>query len=833
MPLHWRIWRPDKSLEDEVPVSGRQIDINRRDAVTMLATGATLTAPSMGRAAAARNASPASDTILWYAQPASSWVEALPVGNGRIGAMVHGGTDHEYIQLNEDTMWAGGPYDPVSPDGLAALPEVRRLVFAGKYAEAQTLVGAKLMARPLRQMPYGTIGTLVIDRAGAPGGTPPARSPSGTTSMVTPVEPAVPLADYRRELDLEAAVARTRWSGEGTVFQREVIASPRDQVIAVRMSADRTGAIDVDLSLTSPIKQCRVEPGRGAEIVLLGSNDAASGVAGALRFEARVRAIATGGSVRVVGDRLVVRGASELVVLVAMATSYRRFDDVSGDPAAITRAQIDGAAGRGYRRIARDARDAHRTLFSRVTLDLGRSPGADRPIDRRIRDGETGEDSALATLYFNYARYMLIACSRPGSQPANLQGIWNDVTNPPWGGKYTVNINTQMNYWPAEPTNLAECVEPLVALVRDLAVTGARTARAMYGARGWVCHHNTDLWRATAPIDGPAFGMWPTGGAWLCTHLWDRYDYSRDTAYLASVYPLLRDAALFFVDTLQEDPGSGFLVTNPSLSPENDHGHGSSICAGPTMDMSILRDLFDQAAKAATILRLDAELAKQFVATRGRLAPFKIGASGQLQEWQEDWDAGATDIHHRHVSHLYGVYPSHQIGTHATPVLAAAARRSLDIRGDEATGWATAWRIALWARLGDGNRAHHILRFLIGPKRTYPNMFDAHPPFQIDGNFGGAAAIAEMLVSSVDGEIILMPALPDAWPTGSVTGLRARGACEVALSWRGGQLTQATVTPSRDGEARVRYGKVVLPLRLRAGRPIHLAGAAFRPPKRA
>ncbi|MDH7975852.1 glycoside hydrolase family 95 protein [Sphingomonas sp. AR_OL41] len=774
-----------------------------------------------------------SDTILWYAQPAVRWVEALPVGNGRIGAMVHGGIDHEYIQLNEDTMWAGGPYDPVSPDALPALADVRRLVFAGKYAEAHALIGAKLMARPLLQMPYGTIGTLVIDRAGVPAGTSPARSSNGTTSMVTPLEPAVPLADYRRELDLNAAVAGTRWSREGTAFHREVIASPRDQVIAVRLSADRTGMIDVDLSMVSPLKQCHVDPGRHAEIVLLGRNESSSGIASALHFEARVRAVAKGGSVRVVGDHIVVRGANELVVLVAMATSYRRFDDVSGDPAAITRGHIDRAAGRGYARIARDARAAHHALFSRVKLDLGRSSGADRPTDRRIRDGETGDDPALATLYFNYARYLLITSSRPGSQPANLQGIWNDVTDPPWGGKYTVNINTQMNYWPAEPTNLAECVEPLVALVRDLAVTGARTAKAMYGARGWVCHHNTDLWRATAPIDGPEFGMWQTGGAWLCTHLWDRYDYSRDTAYLASVYPLIRDAALFFVDILQQDPSSGFLVTNPSLSPENNHGHGSSICAGPTMDMSILRDLFDQAAKAASILGLDADLAKQFISTRQRLAPFKIGASGQLQEWQEDWDAGAEDIHHRHVSHLYGVYPSQQIGARATPALATAARRSLDIRGDEATGWATAWRIALWARLGDGNRAHHILRFLIGPKRTYPNMFDAHPPFQIDGNFGGAAAIAEMLLRCVDDEIVLLPALPDAWASGSVTGLRARGACEVALSWHGGRLTRATVTPSRDGAAQVRYGEVVQPLQLKAGQPIDLVGAAFNPPKRA
>ncbi len=805
----------------------RNFEVSRRDAVALLATGATGVVPGMVHAAAGQSSVPSSDTVLWYAQPATSWVEALPVGNGRISAMVHGGTDHEHLQLNEDTLWAGGPYDPASPEALAALPEVRRLVFAGKYAEAQALVGAKLMARPLRQMSYGTIGTLVIDRAGAPAGIPPLRSPSGTTSMVTPIDPSVPLGGYRRELDLESAVASTRWSSDGVVYRREVIASPDDQVIAVRLTADRAGAIDVDLSLLSPLRKTRIEPGRKGEILLLGGNDDAFGIAGALRFEARVRAIARGGTVESDGGKLRVRGARELVILIAMATSYRRFDDVSGDPATITRGQIDRAVVRGYASIARRARDAHRALFGRVALDLGRSPNADRPTDHRIRDGESGNDPSLATLYFNYARYMLIACSRPGSQPANLQGIWNDVTNPPWGGKYTININTQMNYWPAEPTNLPECVEPLIAMVRDLAVTGARTARTMYGARGWVCHHNTDLWRATAPIDGPGFGMWPTGGAWLCTHLWDRYDYNRDEAYLASVYPLIRDAALFFVDVLQEDPRSGFLVTNPSLSPENNHGHGSSICAGPTMDMAILRDLFDQAAKAAVILKRDPDLARQFAATRKRLAPYKVGISGQLQEWQEDWDAGANDLHHRHVSHLYGVYPSQQISTATTPELATAARRSLDIRGDEATGWATAWRIALWARLRDGNRAHHILQFLIGPKRTYPNMFDAHPPFQIDGNFGGAAAIAEMLMSSVDGEIVLLPALPDAWPAGSITGLRARGACEVAVSWKAGHLTKATIRAFADGPVKVRCGNVVRTLPMKAHQVVELRGTGL------
>ncbi|WP_342657309.1 glycoside hydrolase family 95 protein [Sphingomonas sp. NY01] len=804
--------------------------INRREAVAGLSASASVAMPvaSAARPNAADIQNVAS-TVLWYAQPAASWVEALPVGNGRISAMVHGGTDHEYVQLNEDTFWAGGPYDPANPDALAALPEVRRLVFAGRFAEAQALVGEKLMARPIRQMPYGTIGTLVIDRAGAPAATAPAPAPKGLTSEVTPAEPSTPVTGYRRELDLDSAVASTRWTVGGIAYRREVIASPSDQVIAIRLTAGQGRTIDVDLSLTTPVKQSQVIAGRSdGEIVLSGRNEAAHEIAGALRYEARVRAVATGGQVRHDDGRLSVRGASELVVLVAMATSYRRFDDVSGDPTAITCGQIDAATQRGYHRIAQDTMAAHRELYRRVSIDLGCGPGADQPTDHRIRNGEAGADPSLAALYFNYARYMLTACSRPGSQPANLQGVWNDTTNPPWGGKYTININTEMNYWPAEPTNLAECVEPLIAMVRDLAVTGTRTARVMYGARGWVCHHNTDLWRATAPIDGPAFGMWPTGGAWLCTHLWDHYDYGRDAAYLASVYPLIRDAALFFVDTLQQDPGTGFLVTNPSMSPENNHGHGSSICAGPTMDMAILRDLFDQAVKAAAILGTDAELARQFLVTRERLAPYKIGEQGQLQEWQADWDAGANDLHHRHVSHLYGVYPSQQIGSITTPALADAARRSLDIRGDEATGWATAWRIALWARLGDGNRAHHILRFLLGPKRTYPNMFDAHPPFQIDGNFGGAAAIIEMLVSSTHDEITLLPALPDAWPSGTVTGLRARGGYTVSLSWSGGKLVAATITPTHTGTAKIRLEGAVRTFQVKARQSIRVTGASLK-----
>ena len=800
-------------------------DLNRREAIAALSAGASLVAvPS---ADAAPEAGRTADHTLWYAQPAQSWVEALPIGNGRLGAMVFGCTDHERLQLNEDTFWQGGPYDPVNPEARANLPKVRELIFAGRYAEAEQFANAKVMATPLRQMSYSTIGVLRIDRAGAPPSPPPAPAPKAIESVVTPPRPLEPVPGYRRELDLDRAVATTRWTADDITWRREALASPVDQVIAVRFTAGAKGRIDVDLAFETPIKRAKTTA-TGAELLLAGRNDSSNGIDGALRFEARVRALPRGGRVEAAGDRLLVRGAKELVILIAIATSYRRFDDVGGDPTAITTAQIAKAARRSFAAILDDATAAHRALFGRVSLDLGESAAAALPTDQRIRRFADSDDPGLAALYFQYARYLLISSSRPGSQPANLQGLWNETTSPPWGGKYTININTEMNYWPAEPTNLPECVEPLVAMVRDLSITGARTARDMYGARGWVCHHNTDLWRASAPIDGAKYGLWPTGGAWLCTHLWDHYDYSRDKAYLASIYPIIRGAALFFLDTLQRDPRSGYLVTNPSLSPENNHGHGSSLCAGPTMDMSILRDLFEQVATAARIVGRDADLAQQLMATRERLAPFKIGHEGQLQEWQQDWDMDAVDIHHRHVSHLYALYPSHQISVERTPKLAAAAQKSLEIRGDHATGWATAWRINLWARLRDGNHAYSILRYLIGPQRTYPNMFDAHPPFQIDGNFGGGAAIAGMLLDSSSDEIVLLPALPAAWPTGSVRGLRARGGCEVDLAWRDGELVEAWLRGHAAATHRIRYGASTKVLDIADRQPVRLLGRQLR-----
>jgi alpha-L-fucosidase 2 len=526
--------------------------------------------------------------------------------------------------------------------------------------------------------------------------------------------------------------------------------------------------------------------------------------------------------------QIIVRGADSATIYLALATSYRRFDDVGGDPDAITLDQIDKASARPFSDLLRRASAGHRELFARVTLDLGGSDAETLPTDVRLARNETADDPALAALYFHYARYLLIACSRPGGQPANLQGLWNDQVKPPWGSNYTININTQMNYWPAEAGNLAECAEPLFDFISDLAQRGAETARKMYGARGWVAHHNSDLWRGTAPFDHARAGLWPTGGAWLCIHLWDHYDYGRDLRFLARAYPLMRGASQFFLDTLQTDPATGWLVTSPSVSPENRHGFGSTLCAGPTMDMQILRDLFDHTMEAARILGQDPDFVAELMRARDRLVPTRVGSQGQLMEWKDDWDAVAVEPQHRHVSHLYGLYPSWQLDPALHPDLAAAARRSLQTRGDRTTGWAIAWRINLWARLRDGDHAHDVLRLLLARERTYPNMFDAHPPFQIDGNFGGAAAIMEMLVQSKGQVVDLLPALPAAWPTGSLHGVRVRNGGVADLDWRGGQLERVSLRYAAAGERTVVCGSARRQVFVPAGGRVTLAGPSLR-----
>ena len=741
---------------------------------------------------------PVGPLSLWYRQPAEKWVEALAIGNGRIGAMVFGGVNRERLQLNEGTLWAGGPYDPVNPQAREALPEARRLIWEGKYRDAAKLVSAKIMSKPLGQMPYQTAGELIL-----------------TFSDARSVQ------DYRRDLNLDTAVATVEYTSQGTRFSRQAFASSADQVIVVRLTADKKNALSFSAGLQSP-QNVAVETESGSTLVMRGVNGDSQGIKGALKFEVRVRVLADGGTVSVTSNSVSVTNADSATLLIAAATSYRNFQDVSGDPEAIVKRQIAATESKGFDALLAAHIQEHQRLFRRVSLDLGSSDAIKLPTDERIRNFHNGKDLQFAALYFQFGRYLLLSCSRPGGQPANLQGLWNDSMNPPWGSKYTININTEMNYWPAESCNLGECVDPLVAMVRDLSETGARTAKEMYGAGGWVTHHNTDLWRATGPIDGPDWGMWPCGGAWLCLSLWDHYQFNRDQGYLKQIYPLLRGAAQFFLETLVEEPKHKWLVTSPSLSPENQHPFGAAVCAGPTMDSQIIRDLFSNCIEASEIVDTDGQFRKQLGAARARLAPNQIGSSRQLQEWLEDWDAIAPEQKHRHISHLYGVFPSGQITPRGTPELAQAAKVTLNTRGDITTGWAIAWRINCWARLHDGNRAYSILKHLFDPTRTYPNMFDAHPPFQIDGNFGGTSAITEMLLQSHTGEIELLPALPGAWPTGHVTGLRARGGFELEIAWDGGKLTDVKIQSSGGRKAVIRYGNHTAEIELKTGDAVRL-----------
>ena len=731
----------------------------------------------------------AQPNLIWYERPASNWNEALPVGNGRLAAMVFGGVSREMLQLNEETVWAGEPGNNVLNNGFReALPEIRRLIFEGKYQEAQDAafkVVPPQTQNPNNGMPYQPVGNLLIDFQGHE-----------------------QYSAYRRELDISKAISSTSYKVNGVTFRREVFASFTDQVIVVRLTADKPGNISCSVSLNSPQKIHEVSSAN-SELVLKGVSGNAGGKIGKVRFQARIHPVVKGGQTSASGSTVRIDKANEAILYVSMATNFVNYHDLSANEEARAIKYISQTEKRPYEKLRAAHVESYRRYFDRVTLDLGSSSAA-RPTDVMLKEFKNKPDPALVSLYFQFGRYLLISSSQPGSQTANLQGKWNDKVNPPWGSKYTININTEMNYWPSEVTNLSELNEPLFAMLKDLEVSGKESAKTMYNARGWNAHHNTDIWRITGPVDGAFYGLWPMGGAWLSQHLWQHYLYTGDKEFLKSHYYILKGAALFLYDVLQREPTHNWLVVVPSMSPENTHMPDVSIAGGTTMDAQLTYDVFSNFIAASKVLSLDRELSDSVKGKQAELMPMHIGKWGQLQEWLQDWDRSDDD--HRHVSHLYGLYPSNQISPYKNPALFEAAKTSLEHRGDRSTGWSMGWKVNLWARLLDGDRAYSLIRDQLtyaGDSSehgggTYLNLLDAHPPFQIDGNFGCTSGIAEMLMQSHDGAIHLLPALPAEWKNGKITGLRARGGFTLDMEWKAGKLAQVKIRSSLGGPCRLR-----------------------------
>ncbi|RYY25291.1 MAG: glycoside hydrolase family 95 protein [Sphingobacteriaceae bacterium] len=737
---------------------------------------------------------------LWYNKPATNWNEALPIGNGRLAAMVFGGPNKEQLQLNEETVWAGGPHNNVNADDKTVVPELRKLINEKKYTQAQALANKKMFSKQ-NGMPYQTVGSLFIDFPGH--------------------EKA---ENYYRELDISRAITSVTYTVNGVHFKREMFASFPDQAVIVRLTADRPGSVSCKLFMQTPMAKHAVHVA-GDHLVLNGTTDSRSGITGQVKFQVRIKAINEGGRVTYGDTSMSVKNANSLTVYIAMGSNFKNYHDVSGDAEEKTVSYLKTALKKPYTTALNDQVKYYKKYFDRVNFKLGAADKNNKPTDERIKDFGNGNDLSLVPLYYQFGRYLLICSSQPGNQAANLQGKWNDKTSPPWGSKYTININTEMNYWPAEETNLTELTEPLIHLIKDLSVTGKESASEIYGARGWMAHHNTDIWRISGQVDGAFYGVFPTGGAWLTQHLWEHYLFTGDKQFLKDVYPVLKGASLYFVDALQEEPDHHWLVVSPSMSPEHaflsDKTVGQvSLTQGTTMDNQIVFDLFSNTIAAARALNIDQAFTDTLTAKKDRLPPMQIGKWGQLQEWMEDLDKEGDK--HRHISQLFGLYPGKQLSPYRHPELQEAAKNILNSRGDVSTGWSMGWKVNFWARLLDGNHAWKLIKDQLKPAPvsdnfdagggTYPNFFDAHPPFQIDGNFGCTAGITEMLLQSYDGDIHLLPALPQDWPAGSVSGLVTRGGFTIDMNWDKGKITKLVVTSKLGGNCRLRVPNVIKPV---------------------